>query len=67
MMVTGELEPTTDGTHLHWNMKLDSPLPRWMLCPIRKFLSARTRMRVKSRLQTIEQFISGVAMRERVC
>jgi len=67
MMVTGELEPTPDGTHLHWNMRLDSPLPRWMLCPIRKFLSARARTRVRRRLETIEQLISGVAVRERVC
>jgi len=30
VLVTGELEPTSAGTHLKWNIKLKSGLPRWI-------------------------------------
>ena len=30
ILVTGELEPTSAGTHLKWNIKLKSGLPRWI-------------------------------------
>jgi hypothetical protein len=30
LMITGELEPTTGGTHLKWNIKMEGALPRWI-------------------------------------
>ncbi|UCD78325.1 MAG: DUF2652 domain-containing protein [Desulfobacterales bacterium] len=30
LMITGELEPTTEGTHLKWNIKMEGGLPRWV-------------------------------------
>jgi uncharacterized protein YndB with AHSA1/START domain/class 3 adenylate cyclase len=30
LMITGELEPTTGGTHLKWNIKMESGMPRWI-------------------------------------
>jgi hypothetical protein len=44
IMTTDTLEPIENSTHIHWNMKLDGPIPRWVLRPMIKFASRRMKM-----------------------
>ena len=41
IMITGELEPTTKGTHLRWNIKLEGGLPRWIRRRFCRYLVAQ--------------------------
>lgn len=38
ILITGELEPTANGTRFQWNMKLNGPLPRWIRQRISRFM-----------------------------
>jgi hypothetical protein len=41
LLITSELEPTTKGTHLKWNIKMKSGLPRWVRRRICRHLVAQ--------------------------
>jgi hypothetical protein len=64
IMTTGTLEPVENGTHIHLNIKLDGPLPRWVLRPMIMFVARRMKMQMKKYLQTLEQCIADAAQRE---
>ena len=41
IMITGELEPTSKGTQLKWNIKLEGALPRWVRRRFCRYLIAQ--------------------------
>jgi hypothetical protein len=60
-MITGKLEPTSSGTHIQWNVKLNGALPRWIRRPLCRYLATQ-KWKFKENFGTMEDLIEDAKM-----